>query len=87
MVNTNTTKVYLKLYNSTSGSVTLGTTNPAHILPCEAETTVEYQFKTTGAAGGGLKMDSALTYAVVTTGGTAGTSSPSSAISLEIAAS
>lgn len=78
IVNTaNSTKLYLKLYNLASASVTVGTTDPVAILPVEASSSVEYAFDPN------LELTAALTYAVVTTGGTAGTSAPSTAITVE----
>jgi hypothetical protein len=79
IVNTaNTTKLYLKLYNLTAGSLTVGTNSPDVVLPVEASSSVEYAFDPAIAFG------TALCYAVVTTGGTSGTSSPSTAITVEL---
>ena len=78
IVNTaNTTKLYLKLYNVAASSVTVGTTDPVCILPVEASSSVEYDFDPQVA------FATAMSYAVVTTGGTAGTTAPSTAITVE----
>lgn len=78
IINTaNTTKLYLKLYNLASGSVTVGTTDPVCVLPVEASSSVEYDFDPSVA------FATALSYAVVTTPGTAGTTAPSTAITVE----
>ena len=78
IVNTaNSTKLYLKLYNIALASTTVGTTDPMAIFPVEASSSVEYAFDPS------LEFGTALNYAVVTTGGTAGTSAPSTAITVE----
>tara|TARA_R110000824_G_scaffold276694_1_gene465112 strand:+ start:702 stop:1070 length:369 start_codon:yes stop_codon:yes gene_type:complete len=73
----NTTKLYLKIYNVVADSVTVGTTSPDAILPVEASSTVEYIFDPQ------IALATALSYAVVTAPGTAGTSAPSTAITVE----
>ena len=79
IVNTaNTTKLYLKLYNLAASSLTVGTNNPDVILPVEGSTSVEYAFDP------GIAFGTALSYAVVTSAGTAGTSAPSTAITIEL---
>ena len=74
----NSTKLYLKLYNLAASSLTVGTNSPESILPIEAGSSVEYKFDP------GMVFGTALCYAVVTTGGTAGTACPGTAIPLEI---
>ena len=74
----NSTKLYLKLYNLAASSLTVGTNSPESILPIEAGSSVEYTFDP------GMVFGTALCYAVVTTGGTAGTAGPGTAIPLEI---
>jgi len=66
------TKMYLKLYNAATGSVTVGTTAPLLVLPVEASTTVQYTFVPNIAF-------SACTYSLCTTGGTAGTTGANTA--------
>lgn len=69
---------YVKIFNATTGSVTLGTTSPDIVIfvPAGAILTVPFF---TGAAQG-VTLGTALSAAAVTTGGTAGTVSPSSAV-------
>jgi hypothetical protein len=78
----NVSSSYVKLFNLASGSVTLGTTAPDEVLfiPASSIVTVFYM---TGAAPG-KTFGTALSYAVVTTAGTAGTTSPSSAVVLTV---
>jgi hypothetical protein len=79
IVNTaNTTKLYLKCYNLAASSLTVGSNNPDLILPVEASSSVEYSFHP------GVVFGTALSYAVVTAGGTAGTTGPGTAITVEI---
>lgn len=68
---------YVKLYDAASGSVTVGTTAPDLVLkiPASVKRTIVFQE--------GLSYGTALTAACVTTGGTAGTTAPSSAVILE----
>ncbi len=78
IINTaNATKLYLKLYNVAASSTTVGTTDPIAVLPVEASSSVEYDFDPQIAFG------TALSYAVVTTPGTAGTTAPGTAITVE----
>ena len=78
IVNTaNTVKLYLKIYNVAASSVTIGTTSPDVILPVEASSSVEYIFDPR------IELATALSYSVVTAAGTAGTSAPSTAITVE----
>lgn len=71
---------YVKLYNLASGSVSVGVTAPDEIIyvPAGAKIT---QFFYTGAAVG-KTFGTALSAICVTTGGTAGSSSPVSAVIL-----
>ena len=69
---------YLKLWNVASGSVTVGTTAPDQIIYVPASSLITVPFYT-GAAPG-VTFGTALTAACVTTAGTAGTTSPSSAV-------
>lgn len=78
IVNTaNATKLFLKCYNLAASSLTVGTNNPDLILPVEASSSVQYSFHP------GVVFGTALSYAVVTVGGTTGTSGPSTAITVE----
>ena len=73
----NNAATYVKLYNVASGSVVLGTTAPDEIIyvPASAIITVPYYT----SANPGKVFGTALSAAAVTAGGTAGTTSPSSA--------
>jgi hypothetical protein len=73
---------YLKLFNLASASVSLGTTSPDLVAYVPAGVVVTMPFYTGAAIG--LTFGTALSYAVVTTGGTAGTTSPSSAVTLTV---
>ena len=73
---------YLKIWNTAAGSVTVGTTAPDLVIFLPASSVVTIPFFT-GAAQG-LTLTTALSAACVTTGGTAGTVSPSSAVVLTI---
>jgi hypothetical protein len=68
---------YVKLWNLTSGSVVIGTTAPDEIIYVPANALVTHVLYTGAAAG--KTFGTALSAAAVTTGGTAGTTSPSSA--------
>lgn len=74
----NSADSYVKLYNVVSGSVVVGTTAPDEIIyvPLGTVVTVTYF---TGAAPG-KTFGVALTAACVTTGGTAGVTSPVSSV-------
>ena len=74
----NSTKLYLKLYNLAASSLTVGSNSPESILCVEAGSSVEYSFEP------GMAFGTALCYAVVTTGGTAGVTAPATAITVEI---
>tara|TARA_Y100000114_G_scaffold28159_1_gene23846 strand:- start:822 stop:1208 length:387 start_codon:yes stop_codon:yes gene_type:complete len=67
------TKMYLKLYNVASDSLTVGTTTPLLVLPVEASTTVQYTFVPN------IQFSSACSYSLCTTGGTAGTTGANTA--------
>jgi len=69
---------YLKLFNVASGSVTLGTTAPDYVVYAPASSIVVVNFFTSSSPG--LTFGTALTAACVTTGGTAGTTPPSSSV-------
>ena len=73
----NASPVYVKLYNLASGSVTVGTTAPDEVIYVPAGLIIPV-FYFTGAAPGKV-FASALSAFAVTTGGTAGSTSPSSA--------
>jgi hypothetical protein len=69
---------YVKLYNLAGGSVTVGTTVPDMVLMAVANKVNTYVLST--AASPGLTFGTALSAACVTTGGTAGVTSPSSSV-------
>ena len=69
---------FLKLWNVSSGSVTVGTTTPDAIFLVPASTKITVVFP------GGVTFATAVTEATVTTAGTAGTTSPSSAVIVRI---
>lgn len=69
---------YVKLFNLAGSSVTLGTTAPDEIIYVPAGAVVTQQLST--GATPGKTFGTALSAACVTTGGTAGTSSPSSSV-------
>lgn len=73
---------YVKLYNLASGSVTVGTTAPDEIIyvPSNAVVTQVYF---TGAAQG-KTFGTGLSAACVTTGGTAGSTPPSSSVIVSV---
>lgn len=73
---------YVKIFNLAAGSVTLGTTAPDEVIlvPAGAVVTVSYF---TGATPGKV-FGTALSAACVTTGGTSGTTSPSSSVIVSI---
>lgn len=74
----NSSNVFVKLYDNVTGSVTVGTTDPDVILKAQASTKVTYQFDQGIAFGTGVIL------ACLTTAGTAGTSSPSSAVIVKL---
>lgn len=69
---------YVKLYDLAAGSVTVGTTAPDWIIKVPASTKVTLTFVD------GLAFGTALSECCVTAGGTAGTTSPSSAVVVTI---
>ena len=75
----NGAKSYLKFWNVSSG-VTLGTTDPVMILMAPASTKITYSFPR------GVAFSTAISYACVTTPGTGGTTAPSSAVTINLAA-
>ncbi|HZS43348.1 MAG TPA: hypothetical protein VFA52_03995 [Candidatus Paceibacterota bacterium] len=78
----NGTPVYVKLYNATSGSVVVGTTAPDEIIYVPANSVVTRTYFT--GASVGVTFATALTAACVTSGGTAGTTSPALSVSVSI---
>ena len=70
---------YTKIWNTASGSVTVGTTVPDIVIYAPASTLVKIPFM------GGLTLGTATTVATVTAGGTAGTTNPSSSVIVRIA--
>ena len=66
---------FLKIYSS---SPTVGTSDPVFIFPAGAGEKVQFDFPT------GCAFASGLYFACVTTGGTAGTTSPTSAVTVRI---
>ncbi len=75
----NAALTYLKLFNA--ASATLGTTAPDMILMANASTDHTYIFKT------GNSFSTGLSYGAVTTGGTAGTTNPTSNVIVRIVVS
>lgn len=69
---------YVKLFNLAGGSVTLGTTAPDKVLYAEAGKKDTYIFFSN--ANPGITFPTGLSAACVTTGGTAGTTSPVSSV-------
>jgi hypothetical protein len=78
----NVASSYFKAFNLASGSVTLGTTAPDLVIYVPASSIVTIPFFTSAA--NGVTFGTALSYAVVTTGGTAGNTGPSSAVTLTV---
>lgn len=73
---------YVKLYNLASGSVSVGVTAPDEIIYVPAGAVVTRNFFT-GAAPG-VTFATALSAICVTTGGTAGSTSPSSSVVVSV---
>lgn len=73
---------YVKLYNLASGSVVVGTTAPDEIIYVPAGAIVTHLMFTGSVAG--KTFGTALSAVCVTTGGTAGSSSPASAVKVSI---
>jgi hypothetical protein len=71
---TNSLATYVKLWNATSGSVTLGTTAPDEVIYVPASSIVTHVMYT--GATQGKTFGTALSAAAVTTGGTAGVTPP-----------
>lgn len=69
---------FVKLWNVAAGSVTLGTTDPDLVIRVPASTKVEI------AIPDGLVFATALSMAAVTTGGTGGTTNPTSDVVAKI---
>lgn len=74
---------YVKLWNLASGSVTVGTTDPDQIIYAPASAIITVPLFTNAAMG--ITFGTALTAACLTTGGTGGTTSPSSSVIVTIA--
>ena len=75
----NSAASYLKFWNVSSGA-TLGTTDPVLILFAPAGSREPYAFPA------GIAFSTAISYAFVTTAGTAGTTAPTNAVSITITA-
>ena len=73
---------YVKLYNVASGSVTVGVTAPDVIIYVPAGAIVSVPFYT--SASSGLTFGTALSACCVTSGGTAGSTSPVSSVVVTI---
>jgi hypothetical protein len=69
---------YVKLYNVASGSVTAGTTAPDMILLGPVSARINYPIPQ------GLTFGTAITVRTVTAGGTAGTTDPTSDVTIRI---
>ncbi len=80
----NTAKSYFKAYNS--ATVTVGTTEPALVLPVEASTKQKFSWHDpTRASEGGLAFATALSYLVTTTPGLGASTDPSPEFAVPIA--
>jgi hypothetical protein len=73
---------YVKLYNLASGSVVVGTTAPDEIIYVPAGAVITQVYWTSSAPG--KTFGTALSAVCVTAGGTAGSTSPSSNVSVTI---
>jgi hypothetical protein len=73
---------YVKLWNTASGSVTVGTTPPDEVIYVPSGATIEQLLFTKSAIG--KTFGTALTAACVTTGGTAGTTPPTNPVIVTI---
>lgn len=82
----NGAETYFKAYNVKTPTV--GTTDPDLILLAPASTRITYVYAVIESDGDieGAPFDTALSYAAVTTAGTAGTTSPTSNVTVRIAA-
>tara|TARA_R100000152_G_C6780653_1_gene213672 strand:+ start:1068 stop:1439 length:372 start_codon:yes stop_codon:yes gene_type:complete len=67
----NSSAVYLKVYDLASGSVTVGQTHPDFVFPCPGSGKRQFNFPD------GIAFATAFTYAITTSPGTAGSSDPS----------
>lgn len=74
----NAAVTYVKLWNTASGGVTLGTTAPDMILMLPASVSRTFVFPS------GVAFGTAVTVAAVTTAGTAGTTGPTSDVTVRI---
>mgnify|MGYP003152881810 CR=1 FL=1 len=72
----NSAASYVKIYNH--AGPTVGTTVPDFVFACPASVTRQYTMA------GGVALGVGISYACVTVGGTAGTSSPGSAVLVRI---
>lgn len=73
---------YVKLYNLASGSVTVGTTVPDDVIYVPGGAIVNRTYWTSAAPG--VTFGTALSMAALTTGGTAGVTSPASAVVVSV---
>ena len=73
---------YVKLYNLASGSVTVGTTVPDDVIFVPGGAIVNRTYWTSAAPG--VTFGTALSMAALTTGGTAGVTSPASAVVVSV---
>ena len=76
----NTVTSYIHFYDATSG-VTVGTTDPEYIFPAVAGKVME------AWAPDGSAFSTGISYAVTTSGGTAGTGAPTSTVKVRLNAS
>lgn len=76
----NNTPSYFKVYNN--ASPTVGTTAPEWVFKCPAG---ERRVQAFGSRGTGRALSTALSFAVVTTGGTAGSTSPTNPVGVQLA--
>lgn len=78
----NGSSVFVKLWNLTSGSVVIGTSAPDQIILVPGSSVVTQTYFT--GATPGVTFSTALSVACLTTGGTAGSTSPSSNVAVSI---
>jgi hypothetical protein len=69
---------YLKLWNLASGSITVGVTAPDEVIYIPGSSIITVSYGTSAAPG--KTFGTALSAACLTTGGTAGSASPSSSV-------
>lgn len=79
----NGSAVYVKLFNLASGSVVVGTTAPDEVIYVPGSAIVTQNYFTSGSTPG-KTFGTALSAICVTTGGTAGSTAPSSNVSVTI---